>query len=207
MPEKITFFESYYKAGKSLSVKERREFFDAVLLYAFEGVEPTLEGAAYGMFLIAKPIIDTSSARAKSGAKGGKQNRSKLEANSEANLKQNASKTEAKEEFACENLKEKSVSNIYSYSNSYSFRGVGDLLALAHSPQCGVAMTEQQAEAYLNSRQASGWRVNGSQIVNIPADIKRFVLNWEAMEKKHVRISETALQGADMAYSATERGM
>lgn len=192
MPEKITFFESYYKAGKSLSVKERREFFDAVLLYAFEGVEPTLEGAAYGMFLIAKPIIDTSSARAKSGAKGGKQN---------------ASKTEAKEEFACENLKEKSVSNIYSYSNSYSFRGVGDLLELAHSPQCGVAMTEQQAEAYLNSRQASGWRVNGSQIVNIAADIKRFVLNWEAMEKKQVKVSGTALQGSDMAYSAKERGM
>ena len=203
MPEKFTFFESYYRAAKSLTVKERREFFDAILLYAFEGVEPNLDGSAAGMFEIARPNIEKSIQRAKSGAKGGKQNASK----SEANEKQNESKTKAKDFLLDENLKEKSVSNIYSYSTSYSFRDSRDLLELAHSPQCGVAMTEEQAEAYLLSRQASGWRINGSQIVNIPADIKRFVLNWGAMEKKQIKVSGTALQDDEMAYSATERGM
>lgn len=203
MPDKFTFFESYFEAGKSLPVKERQQFFDAVIMYAFTGVEPEISGTVAAIFAIAKPIIAKSNARAKSGSKGGSK--------TQANFKQNSSKTQAngqaKEDFAGTEIEEKSVSNIYSYSTSYSFRGVGDLLELAHSPQCGVAMTEEQAEAYLLSRQASGWRVNGSQIINIPADIKRFVLNWGAMEKKQLKVSGTALQDGDMAYSSTERGL
>lgn len=207
MPDKFTFFESYYRAAKSLTVKERREFFDAILLYAFEGIEPTLDGAAAGMFEIARPNIEKSILRARSGAKGGKQNASK----SEANEKQNASKSEAKENLLDENLNKKSASNIYSLSNSISFKGdVGEILSIAESPQCGIVMTEQQAESYLAARQATGWRVNGSQVVNIAADIKRYVLNWNEKEReqqKRLGKSSTALQDSDMAYSATERGL
>ena len=215
MPDKFTFFESYYRAAKSLTVKERREFFDAILLYAFEGIEPSLDGAAAGMFEIARPNIEKSIMRAKSGAKGGKQNASK----SEANEKQNESKTQAndkaKENLLDENLNKNSASNIYSLSNSISFKGdVGEILSIAESPQCGIVMTEQQAESYLAARQATGWRVNGSQVVNIAADIKRYVLNWNEKERDRERErqlrngkSSTALQDSDMAYSATERGL
>lgn len=212
MPDKFTFFESYYRAAKSLTVKERREFFDAILLYAFEGIEPTLDGAASGMFEIARPNIEKSILRAKNGAKGGKQNASKTEANE----KQNASKTqandEAKNNLLDENSGKKCASNIYSLSNSISFQGgVGEILSIAESPQCGIKMTQQQAESYLAARQATGWRVNGSQIVNIAADIKRYVLNWNEKEREAQRRnagkSDTALQSSDMAYTANERGL
>ena len=204
MPEKFTFFESYYRAAKSLTVKERREFFDAILLYAFEGIEPTLDGAASGMFEIARPNIEKSILRAKNGAKGGKQT-----------AKQNSSKTqandEAKEILLDENSDKKCASNIYSLSNSISFKGdVGEILSIAESPQCGIMMTQQQAESYLAARQATGWRVNGSQIVNIAADIKRYVLNWNEKEREAAKRngkSTTALQDSDMAYTANERGL
>ena len=207
MPEKFTFFESYFEAGKSLPVKERQQFFDAVIMYAFTGIEPELSGTVAAIFAIAKPIIAKSNARAKSGSKGGSK--------TQANAKQNSSKTqandEAKENLLDENLSENSASNIYSLSISNSFQGgVGEILSIAESPQCGISMTEFQAESYLAARQATGWRVNGSQVVNIAADIKRYVLNWNEKEReqqKRIGKSSTALQDSDMAYSATERGL
>lgn len=210
MPEKFTFFESYFEAGKSLPLKERQQFFDAVIMYAFTGVEPELSGTVAAIFAIAKPIIAKSNSRAKSGAKGG----SKTQANFKQNAKQNSSKLqandEAKENLLDENLNKNRASNIYSPSISLE-RGVGEILSIAASPQCGIAMTEQQAEAYLANRQASGWRINGSQIVNIAADIKRYVLNWNEREreqqKRNGNKSTTALQDGDMAYTANERGL
>lgn len=208
MPEKFTFFESYFEAGKSLPLKERQQFFDAVIMYAFTGVEPELSGTVAAIFAIAKPIIAKSNSRAKSGAKGG----SKTQANFKQNGKQNSSKLEAKEILLDENSDKKCASNIYSLSNSISFQGgVGEILSIAASPQCGIAMTEQQAESYLAARQATGWRVNGSQIVNLAADIKRYVLNWNEKEreasKRNGNKSTTALQDGDMAYTANERGL
>jgi hypothetical protein len=208
MPEKFTFFASYFEAGKSLPLKERQQFFDAVIMYAFTGVEPELSGTVAAIFTIAKPIIAKSNNRAKSGQKGGSK--------TQANFKQNSSKTqandEAKEILLDENLSKNSASNIYSLSHSINFQGgVGEILSIAASPQCGIAMTEQQAESYLAARQATGWRVNGSQIVNLAADIKRFVLNWNEKEreaaKRNGNKSTTALQDGDMAYTANERGL
>ena len=211
MPEKFTFFESYFEAGKSLPVKERQQFFDAVIMYAFTGVEPELSGTVAAIFAIAKPIIAKSNTRAKSGSKGG----SKTQANFKQNSSKPSSKTqandEAKENLLDENSDKKWASNIYSPSISISLEGgVGEILSIAASPQCGIAMTEQQAESYLANRQASGWRINGSQIVNIAADIKRYVLNWNEREREQQKRngkSSTALQDSDMAYSATERGL
>jgi hypothetical protein len=216
MPEKFTFFESYFEAGKSLPLKERQQFFDAVIMYAFTGVEPELSGTVAAIFAIAKPIIAKSNIRAKSGQKGG----SKTQANFKQTAKQNSSKTqandeandEAKNNLLDENLDKKCASNIYSLSISNSFQGgVGEILSIAESPQCGIVMTEQQAESYLAARQATGWRVNGSQIVNIAADIKRYVLNWNEKEREAQRRnagkSDTALQSSDMAYTANERGL
>lgn len=215
MPEKFTFFESYFEAGKSLPLKERQQFFDAVIMYAFTGVEPELSGTVAAIFAIAKPIIAKSNTRAKSGAKGG----SKTQANFKQNSSKPSSKTqandEAKENLLDENSDKKCASNIYSLSISNSFQGgVGEILSIAESPQCGIVMTQQQAESYLAARQATGWRVNGSQIVNIAADIKRYVLNWNEKERDREKErqlrngkSSTALQDSDMAYSATERGL
>ena len=200
MPDKFTFFESYFEAGKSLPIKERQQFFDAVIMYAFTGVEPELSGTVAAIFAIAKPIIAKSNIRAKSGQKGG----SKTQANRQAN-------NEAKENLLDENLNKNRASNIYSPSVSISLEGgVGEILSIAESPQCGIKMTRQQAESYLANRQASGWRINGSQIVNIAADIKRYVLNWNEREREQQKRnaqSSTALQSSDMAYTANERGL
>ena len=139
-----------------------------------------------------------------------------MEAKLKQTAKQNSSKTqandEAKEILLDENLSKNRASNIYSPSISISLEGgVGEILSIAESPQCGIKMTQQQAESYLAARQATGWRLNGSQIVNIAADIKRFVLNWNEREREAQRRngskSETALQSADMAYTANERGL
>ena len=93
----FTFYSSIYESAKRIRNKAARaDFYDAVCAYALNGVMPDLDkltdAAAIG-FISAKPNLDTSRKKAKSGKAGGsaKQGESKPEANG----KQNESKPEA----------------------------------------------------------------------------------------------------------------
>jgi hypothetical protein len=69
MPERITMFQSYYEAAEELSVEGQKDFFHAIMTYAFTGEEPELKGVARGMFKLVKPNLDASRGRAQSAKK------------------------------------------------------------------------------------------------------------------------------------------
>lgn len=77
MPDKITFFESYYQAAMLLPDEERGRFVMSVLEYAFDGVEPDLDGAAALGFVLIKPNIDSSIKKASAGREGGSASKQK----------------------------------------------------------------------------------------------------------------------------------
>lgn len=72
MPGGFVFMESYYLALKALSEADRLIMYDAVLKYAFEGVEPELPSQLAGYFMLIKPSVDISLKRYRDGKKGGR---------------------------------------------------------------------------------------------------------------------------------------
>lgn len=101
----FTFYASIYASASRIRNKAARaDFYDAICAYALNGTEPDLDklsdAGAVG-FLSAKPNLDASRRKAKSGKAGGstKQTGSKPEANG----KQSASEKEVEKEVEKEN--------------------------------------------------------------------------------------------------------
>ena len=56
----ITFFKSYFEFAETLPRKHRCAFYDAILAYGFDGVEPPADSPLKGAFNLVKPTIDRS---------------------------------------------------------------------------------------------------------------------------------------------------
>lgn len=67
----FNFYPSFYECGRRMTTKVRHAFYDAILDYFFEGVEPSENSPAYTAFLLVKPNIDNSIARKRAGRNGG----------------------------------------------------------------------------------------------------------------------------------------
>jgi len=73
MRDKMMFYDSFYKAISDVkSEKERAKLYDAVMKYAFEDIEPTLNGVSKTIFTLIKPQIDANNRRFINGSKGGR---------------------------------------------------------------------------------------------------------------------------------------
>lgn len=73
MRDSLLFYRSFYEAAKSLNKTERLRFYDAILEYALDGVEPEKTGSAFfALYTMAKPIIDANNLRFENGKKGGR---------------------------------------------------------------------------------------------------------------------------------------
>lgn len=73
--ETVKIFRSYRDAMKVLAAASKEEAYDyieAVLDYGLDGIEPELEGAAAGMFLLTKPNLDASIKKLEGNAAGGR---------------------------------------------------------------------------------------------------------------------------------------
>lgn len=71
--KKISFFESYYEAIADLPAEEYKTAVNALLAYAFHGIEPQgLTGMAKMFFCMAKPIVDNGKKSADNGSDGGR---------------------------------------------------------------------------------------------------------------------------------------
>jgi len=68
----LVFYRSFADAAKYLPDEERLQFFDSLVAYALDGIEPELVGAAAGMFLLVRPQIDANNRKYENGKKGGR---------------------------------------------------------------------------------------------------------------------------------------
>lgn len=79
--KQFTFYESFSSAIRRIKNKAARcDAYDAIVLYALHGQEPDMDhiaDAAAIAFELAKPVLDSSRKKAKSGQSGGKQTGSK----------------------------------------------------------------------------------------------------------------------------------
>lgn len=77
MKESVVFYKSFYDAIKTIPQEYQLELYNAIFMYAFEGVEPTeLSPVANVVFTLAKPNIDSAQKRyaasVENGKKGGR---------------------------------------------------------------------------------------------------------------------------------------
>ena len=103
----FTFYSSVFESARRIRNKAARaEFYDAICAYALNGIEPDLDklsdAAAIG-FISAKPNLDASRKKAKSGKAGGsaKQTGSKPEANGKQTGSEKEKEKEKEKEYEC----------------------------------------------------------------------------------------------------------
>lgn len=69
--DSIIFYSSFYKAASELNPKERVALYDAILMYAFDGIEPKITNKQVKMaFILSRPQIDANNDRYINGKKG-----------------------------------------------------------------------------------------------------------------------------------------
>ena len=83
IPDKISFFKSYYLAGKE--VKDPAAFYKMILDYMFARVKPKEDDRYYGSFLLVQKVVDKSVTNAINAAKKKAEEEANTEANTEAN--------------------------------------------------------------------------------------------------------------------------
>lgn len=71
MRDSVVFYKSFRDAIKRLPVEEQLKAYDAIMDYAFEGIEVE-DGIAAAILLMAKPQIDANNQRYENGRKGGR---------------------------------------------------------------------------------------------------------------------------------------
>ena len=87
IPERMTFFRSFWEAEKRMrSQRDRLSFLEGILSYALDGMLPEMTPAASSTFILVKPVLDSSRKKARSGKLGGSRGK--------ANPKQSGSEKE-----------------------------------------------------------------------------------------------------------------
>lgn len=73
MRDAFIFYRSFVEAGKCIEDEsERLLFYESIINYAIDGIEPELSGVIGGMFTLIKPNIDANNKKYENGKKGGR---------------------------------------------------------------------------------------------------------------------------------------
>ena len=70
--ENFIFYYSFFEAIREFEDKKRLEIYDAIMEFAFEGVEHEFSGMQNAVFSLIKPLISASIKNYKKGVKGGR---------------------------------------------------------------------------------------------------------------------------------------
>ena len=103
--KQFTFYRSFYEAAGKLSKRKRLGFYDAIMAYALDGLEPELtDNQQKAAFILTKPVLDAGRKKALAGQLGAsvtnRQKRGKEE-KEEENENETENETEIEKEDEC----------------------------------------------------------------------------------------------------------
>ena len=183
MMESAKIYRSFRDAAKQMPDGERLKFWDALMDYALDGIEPDLDGIAGIVFTAIRPTIDTRTESVMQGAKGGRPKKGGSESTKrgvfenqkggfleteKGGFEEPKTYIEAEAEEYTEDIKEKhskkkffppSVDDVRSYCNE---RG-----------------NSVNPEAFIAYYSSNGWKVGRNPM----KDWKAAVRTWENKEK------------------------
>lgn len=205
MREGIFFFRSFYDVGRKLSPKDRLAYYDAVLGYAFEDIEPkNLKGYPEIGFISAKPVLDSDKQKYLNGQKaagfGKLGGRPKQKNNPQGFSENNPGGFEKpKGEENPLNNKNKNIKQEQEQEQEKSKGKVAVAPSVFRKPSiteiamyCKARNNNVDAEAFWNFYESKGWKVGNATM----KDWKAAVITWEKRRKE---------DGNNQKYSTTEQ--
>lgn len=193
MRDGIFFFKSFYEVGRKLSPRDRLSYYDALLGYAFEDIEPTnLKGYPEIGFISAKPVLDADKQKYINGQKaaihGSKGGRPKVGKNPEGFEKNNPGGFEnSKGSENPLNNKNKNIKQEQEYSiekekpshpTTTKFIPPTEEEVAAYIQEKGYSVNAAHFYAYY---QSNGWRVGKNPMKSWQGAVR----TWELKEKSN----------------------
>ena len=175
MRPQFTFYRSFWEAIRRIKKdKDRLSALEAIIAYALDDEQIDMTDVAEGIFILAKPTLDASKRKAKSGEAGGKQNGSKPE----AKAKQTAREKEGENEKEGEDEKEKEdecppPSPPHAAKPRFTPPSVEDVVAYCAERGNGI-----DAQQFVDFYVSKGWKVGRESM----RDWKAAVRTWEKRE-------------------------
>jgi hypothetical protein len=168
MAHRFTFFRSYYESLQELSPEDFKAVVCAVCAYAFDGIEPELDGIRKSVFVLIKPnvekSIEISAKRSESGTKGAEKTNQQKHGKQSANERQTVGKRFEPEEMIKESelsepLKDK-VLEWLEYKKErrepYKERGLRSMITEVRNNEQKYGSTA--VIGLINKCMASGWK-------------------------------------------------
>jgi len=90
----FTFFRSFYESAVELPDDQRLAFYDALISFGLDGIEPPVSGIAKSLFVLVRPILAKSAVRAKAGSQGGRPSKKASRNQAESKMKPKLKQTE-----------------------------------------------------------------------------------------------------------------
>ena len=172
MRSEMKFYRSYRDAARMIDDPvERCRYYDQILDYGLDGIEPEVSGTAGAMFVLTKPTIDSYIKKSEAGAKGGA---SKPQANS----KQTASKPQAKANEVPTNDNVNVNVNVNDNVNDKrtSVKRFTPPTAEEVQAYCNERNNGVDGQHFVDYYEARGWKIGGKQPMK---DWKAAVRTWE----------------------------
>lgn len=185
MIDTVMIYRSFWEAAQALPDKDRLAFWDAVIGYALDGVEPELSGMAKVAFILARPNIDSRNEMICAGKKGG---RPKKETSERGVIENEKGGFLELEKGGFEKSKSKEEEEVE--------EEVKDIKKEIKERKRFVPPTVEEVKAYCDSRRDKGNKVNAEAFVafyssknwmigkNKMVDWKQAVITWEQKDKK-----------------------
>ena len=177
MRDSIILYRSLREATKMLDIETRAKVYDAVMDYAFDGIEPNETGVVMAMFLMMKPIIDANNQRYENGCKGGRpKNQNKTEI--KPNNNQNETKVEPNKDKDKDVDKEKeSVKKKVANASHFQKPSLEQVMAY-----CQARNNTVDAERFMDFYESKGWKVGNQPMKDWEAAVR----TWEKREQPKV---------------------
>lgn len=182
----VTFFESYHEAAMMMADEDRLAFYDAVMAYAFEGVEPELDGMVKMAWLLVRPTIDANLSKQSAGSAGGRPSAAKSTGKStQKSTRKSTPKTTAEKHPEKQDKKQLGVGVGVGVGIG---EGIGEGECGAHAPEISDVIAYSEAnnlgidsQAFFDYYSAQGWRLaNGNPVLDWQAAARR----WAAEDKR-----------------------
>ena len=190
----VTFFESYHEAAMMMADGDRLAFYDAVMAYAFEGVEPELDGMVKMAWLLVRPTIDANLSKQVAGSAGGRPSAAGSATKSTGKSTQKSTRkstpkttAEKQSEKQAEKHTEKQTKKQLGVGVGIG-EGIGEGECGAHAPEISDVIAYSEAnnlgidsQAFFDYYSAQGWRLaNGNPVLDWQAAARR----WAAEDKR-----------------------
>lgn len=176
MRDSIILYRSLMEATKQLDLETRAKVYDAVMDYAFDGVEPSESGVVQAMFLMMKPIIDANNQRFQNGCKGGRP-KNQTETKTKPNENQTITKAEPNKDKDKDVDKDKEEKEMVKEKVASAPRFQKPTLDEVKS-YCLERNNNVDAQKWMDFYTANGWKVGKNPMKDWKASIRY----WETQE-------------------------